>query len=649
MSLEELFPGLTELERVRRRGARMLNEVLQDEADLRKRQRPPSGPARKAAPPRLKKAPTASPLDDEPRRKRSGGGGGAASAPVRRPVPSPRPAAKSPPAASGGRASAAPVKAGLATGAQSAVVKIASYAGGGSRVGALMAYQSHDGETDLEHSDGRQIAGPDEVRQLASEWTAEAAHREPSKDVLRVRLQVDGSQSEAAIREALAESLDGHRYAWRAEREWERTTVLVALSAASKARDESGKALRVYDNAKSLTALEGRLADRFGPTLRFEAQGFAHGIEGAARYLSHLTKRGELPAETEAGKPLVGHQANLDTAKSWKRYLRSREARDVAHVIISAKPGTDRTAFVGASRATLDRSFPDREYVFALHENRAHLHVHAVVKMVDSRGQRMDPNIHDLRRWRETMAQEARQRGIAMEAPSRFEQANPPGFKLKDIRRVERGVASEATRRRVEAVRQRAVHVPTRPEGRARAKSVAEQWRQLAAGSLVEPAQAAGTTRFYRVERADVSPADGARGMLFTRERAHAASLVKPDTRLVFVDVPANRLAEVQAARLEPQRMVVMPIALAESRVTLVEAGEASTGLRQLRTRTAEAVVRMNARESGKSPSAQDTERAEPVASAVGPAQPPADAGSQRDAAKPERPTEKPRGRIQKH
>ncbi|MFW8642772.1 relaxase/mobilization nuclease domain-containing protein [Rhizobium beringeri] len=128
----------------------------------------------------------------------------------------------------------------------------------------------------------------------------------------------------------------------------------------------------------------------------------------------------------------------------------------------SAPPGTPREGFVDAVQATLSREFAGHRYAFVLHEDRQHLHVHAAVKMLSDTGERLHPRIQDFKRWRKTLAEEARERNIAMDAMSRFERANPPGYKQKDIQRVERGIASENMRRRVEAARTGAIHSDTR-------------------------------------------------------------------------------------------------------------------------------------------------------------------------------------------
>ncbi|MFW8584166.1 hypothetical protein ACOJBM_02105 [Rhizobium beringeri] len=84
-------------------------------------------------------------------------------------------------------------------------------------------------------------------------------------------------------------------------------------------------------------------------------------------------------------------------------------------------------------------------------------------KMLSDTGERLHPRIQDFKRWRKTLAEEARERNVPMDAMSRFERANPPGYKQKDIQRVERGIASENLRRRVEAGKDgRSPHSDTR-------------------------------------------------------------------------------------------------------------------------------------------------------------------------------------------
>ncbi|GLS20112.1 hypothetical protein GCM10007874_31290 [Labrys miyagiensis] len=526
------------------------------------------------------------------------------------PVPRPRQTPRAPTASSllAPRANDQ-VKQGLALKSQSAVVKLASYASGASRLGALTSYLSHQGEIALEREDGSKVQGIGEVRGLALQWAEDAPEREPSKDILMFHVEVKGQKDREAIGASLAEALSGHKFAWRSEQTAEGVHIEVATVAASSQKNASGKAERLYATQKSLSGLERRLDTAFGAETSFEDRGWSHGVEGAARYLSRLTRDGQQEAQLSTGKVLSGHQANLAVAKEWKRSMRSREQRDCAHVILSVRPGTDKEAFVAAARATLHRAFEGHEFVFAMHENRQHLHVHAVVKMEAKTGERMHPGIADFTRWRQTLAEEARERSILMESTSRFESANVPGYKLKDIRQVERGIAPENVRRRVEAVQTNAVHVPTRAEGRERARAVAGEWQALApqlAGDAAprrEPPIGAGMTRLYRFEPAG-APASSA--PLFTSQRSVAESMAGEGRGdLTYIDVPRSRLSELTASRKNPERDFVVPAVFAQTSKPLGTYPGAI--VLHLRTRTLQAVARIEALER-----AQTTERAKP-------------------------------------
>ena len=301
------------------------------------------------------------------------------------------------------------------------------------------------------------------------------------------------------------------------------------------------------------------------------------------RALARLTRGGEIEAFTPDGRTLreetnriwearpsaAGRSApdnlnpSLEIAKSWAPNMRSRGPRDFAHVILSAKPGTDKQAFMDAARATLAKEFAGHEYVFVMHTNRDHIHVHAAVRLTRSDGERLDPKIQHFARWRETLAHEARQRHIPMEAVRRFDQAHAPAYKLKDVRMVERGDAPDSVRRRIERVRDREVHRPSREEGWRRARETAREWRALSSerSAAALPPAPDGALRLYRFERADAAH----RNALFTPDRAMAESYARPGVsgRLVYVDVPADRIGELKPSRSQPDRLFVAPRSIA--------------------------------------------------------------------------------------
>jgi Large polyvalent protein-associated domain 7/Relaxase/Mobilisation nuclease domain len=395
---------------------------------------------------------------------------------------------------------------------------------------------------------------------LVAAWANETNSQEPSKDSLALEFTIYDPASEAEISEGLGKAFDGHRYAWRVEALSEGMTVHVVLSAASSIRDEAGKLTRIFDNRKSLGRLHDTIKDTFGRATEIGPVQRSHGPEGMTRQMREASLRGALPLATSTGKAIDSPEAARDIAQSWKRDLRSHSPRDTAHIIISAKPGTPRDMFVDAARATLAQEFAGHQYAFSLHSDRAHLHVHAIVRMDNAEGKRLHPNIGDFKRWRETMAQQARERHIAMEPSSRFDQALTPAYKLGDIRAIARGAPTEAQRRRVEARLTRAVHIPTRDEGRARAQANAREWRQLpdAAPRALqsEPPLPAGHIRLYRAERAD-APASAA--PLYSTTRGSAETLARhTGGRLIYLDVPPERRDELAPSRRNPAEEFVV-------------------------------------------------------------------------------------------
>ncbi|RTL81052.1 MAG: hypothetical protein EKK29_18665 [Hyphomicrobiales bacterium] len=516
------------------------------------------------------------------RRPGSGRGGEPAIRPASRFSPGVKSlSAKAASSGSSGPAASIAAKAGLAAGSQAAVVKLASYGSGSARAASLLNYQSDKGQLTLEREDGTLVTGKAAVDDLAAHWRDDDA-REPSNDIFRISLTSEGRLGPEEVRVGLAVALDGHRYAWRLEERADSTLVDLVAVAAGARKGEYGKKERIYANAKSLRCFRDKIEDAFGRDVDFSAPVWAHGVEGATTQLAALTKAGAVPAETDAGMSLEDaadrhfakqpSNANrpkpencnpaLEIAKTWRPAMRSSSPRDFAHVILSAKPGTDKEAFMDAARATLAREFKGHEYVFVMHTNRQHIHVHAAVRLTSAGGEKLHPGIQDFNRWRQTLAEEARERQIPMEAVRRFDQAHAPAYKLKDAKMVERRIAPESVRRRVERVQNREIHRPTREEGRRRAAEAASEWKSLAARrAAVLPPLAAGVLRLYRAEAVK----DGShRAPLFSIDRALAefSGAKSGPSRLVYLDVPAERIPELRPSRELPAKVFVVPPAL---------------------------------------------------------------------------------------
>jgi len=130
---------------------------------------------------------------------------------------------------------------------------------------------------------------------------------------------------------------------------------------------------------------------------------------------------------------------------------------------------------------------------------------------------------------------------------------------------VERGIAPESVRLRVERVKTREIHRPMREEGSRRATDAASEWKSLAARQAVAlPPLAAGAMRLYRAEPAN----DGShRAPLFSFDRALAEAAAKGGaSRLVYLDVPAERISELRPSREQPAKVFVVPPALSALR-----------------------------------------------------------------------------------
>ncbi|WP_296713091.1 LPD7 domain-containing protein [Rhodoblastus sp.] len=525
-------------------------------------------------------------------------GGGSASAPALTggfPAP-PAPAASGAVSHLFGSAPRSPLaaKAGLAMGSQAAVVKLASFGSGAGRASSLLNYQSHKGELSLEREDGSLMTGKAAIAGLAAHWRGDEV-RGPSNDVFAVTMRLEGAVGDDEVRDALGSALVGHKYAWRLEADDERTAVHLVAVAASSHRDAKGKLERIFANAKSEDSLFTKIDAAFGQEAEFSDVQWAHSVEGATTRLAALTKVGQFSAETEAGVSLEaaadrsfgkkpsnanrpkpeGFNPALEIAKAWRPSMRSSAPRDFAHVIMSAKPGTDKHAFMDAARATLAREFSGHEYVFVMHTNRQHIHVHAAVRLTHETGKKLDPNIQDFARWRQTLAEEARERLIPMEAVRRFDQAHAPAYKLKDVKMMERGNAPPNVRRRIERVQNHEIFTPTREEGRRHAAEAASNWKELGARQSVSlPPLAAGAMRLYRAE---TGSGDARRSPLFATDRALAESYAaKPGTGLVYLDVPAERLSELKPSREQPGKIFVVSPALSAHRKPVPELSEAA-------------------------------------------------------------------------
>lgn len=380
---------------------------------------------------------------------------------------------------------------GQAEGAQAAVVKVSGYGAGAKAARSMLDYNSRKAELPLETERGEILTTHEQRNRMLSEWEPFYDNRRPSDDVATMTLHWRAGEGPDPdrLREKLQEVMRGHRTAisisTMPDGAQEATIVL------SPARREGRRRSWSQDGQGELA---GAMVDHLGtspgspaPEIAFGAAG--HGADAVTSQIeAALNRHGSLSLDNGLVLQAGGEGLKAkDVARLWKRDLRSYATRDVMHLILSARAGTPKDAFVHAVQGFLAEEFHSHRYAFALHgpddvktEKRTqHVHVHAVVLMRGMDGRKLDPRIEDLRRWRETMAKRARANGIAMVATRRQQNVNAPSYALGQLHAVQKGQASERTAARVAARQQGRAVAPVRSEGHLAAAAARRELQDL--------------------------------------------------------------------------------------------------------------------------------------------------------------------------
>lgn len=142
------------------------------------------------------------------------------------------------------------------------------------------------------------------------------------------------------------------------------------------------------------------------------------------RHLDYITRNGKLVLEGPDGERLVGRAEVRALAEDWRAELAvvtsRRDSTVSLSIVLSMPAGVDPGRVHDASRAFAATLFGDRHpYVFALHTDDRHPHVHLTVRTLGRDGERLNPRKADLQLWRETFAAALRDRGVEAEATPR--------------------------------------------------------------------------------------------------------------------------------------------------------------------------------------------------------------------------------------
>lgn len=380
----------------------------------------------------------------------------------------------------------------LSSGSQAAVVKLVSTGGGRGAAAAMVTYNSREAKEVLERETGELVRSVDEQKAMLDEWEAFFDKREPSKDVLSVTVVFDRMLGEEE-RQAFSDAIGNHYAQQRlvsgfGEDEIGHSRFVAVLSVAS------AKTGRVKSTPHALEQLQRDVAARLGQGKvegHFAFRAPSHGARGVEE---HLRAALEMVPRLQGRKDAHVEAANAGSvASQWERSLRSYGGRDVMHLVISSKAGTDEKGFVEAARDFLGSQFGNHKYAFALHgpndssvDKRSgaskatdHVHVHAMIVMKGIDGKRLDPNIADFKKWRESIAFHAREHGIDMVATRRAENVNAPSFSKAEDELVKSKRAAPKTIAKVEAKRKGEAVYPSTARGQVSAMAGRQALRQV--------------------------------------------------------------------------------------------------------------------------------------------------------------------------
>ncbi len=395
--------------------------------------------------------------------------------------------------------------AAVAAGSQPAVVKMASY-GGGARFGAMVNYVSRSGEIRVEKENGERLQSRGELARLRGEWEPLFQNRAESRDIgtFQVTIEAAGFATEEAlhqhVRDSLASAFGNRSFAYAVSQP---SHGVLKVEGVVVLRNMEGE--RLTGDSKAADIIQRRYNESAASELgraRFRFTGYGNGVEYGAAKLRSLVEDHKGDVRDDKGRVVSDARSAGDLVqKQWRRELHSRKGRDVMHVIMSAKAGTNVQAFEGAVRDFLAAQFEGHRYIFAMHDpfsdpkemgqggKRPHIHAHAIIAMRSDAGDRVETSPQVFRQWRELMAEKAREHGIAMEMTDRREFANAPAYTRNQVRpvsrdgRTEHEGTSEAAQSRYDAKRSGRRSMARSVRSREYTVKVTQSWEKIAMAS----------------------------------------------------------------------------------------------------------------------------------------------------------------------
>jgi hypothetical protein len=156
----------------------------------------------------------------------------------------------------------------------------------------------------------------------------------------------------------------------------------------------------------------------------YKISSFGKSQKKIAAHLSYISRRGQLELEDQNGNKFSSLKEQQTALDLWSEdFSGNPRSRNTMHLVLSTPPGTNRDNALKAAKEFLEVEYKDggHEYLFVVHNDTDHPHVHAVVKMVSSYGNKLNPRKAYLNRVRQEYAKICRSHGIQLEASPRAE------------------------------------------------------------------------------------------------------------------------------------------------------------------------------------------------------------------------------------
>lgn len=278
------------------------------------------------------------------------------------------------------------------------------------------------------------------------------------------------------------------------------------------------KVRRKSNNTRELKRRAARVA-KGCPEVMVKITGFGKGAQHVKSHMDYISRNAKVELENDRGEILATKDDIRELFKDWSSDFgdsrRRQNQRDTMHMVLSMPEGTPPEAVRKGARAFAQEAFAaNHEYVFALHTDEPHPHVHITVKMLGHDGARLNPRKADLQRWREVFAERMRDEGVEAEATPRAARGKVKKAERQVVRHIERGDERRpprVPRVRAEQVRQVAHELAAEAKGE---KVPARPWEEA-----IKARQTATRTAWLRAAAELEKQAD------LTREKPN----VRPD------------------------------------------------------------------------------------------------------------------------